>query len=357
MPRKKKKVEEFIEEEDTIEKKSKEVADLIQKSKHLVFFTGAGISTSTGIPDFRGPNGIWSLQEQGIEPEIDTDMLDIFPSFAHMAISALVKNGICKYVISQNCDGLHLKSGIPPTKLSELHGNIYLEKCEKCHKEYFRDFRCDRDNEDDDDHSTGRKCSKDECGGDLMDTIINFGEDLPEDALNKAKKNCDESDLCIVLGSSLTVTPANHLAGGVGEDKRNLVIVNLQVTDYDDVCKVRVFDKIDNFMKKVMTHLKVETEPFILKRRVLLSHKDSFNSLTAIDLDGVPITMWEKIKVGRNVYKEEPFKWKGDQKKTKITLFPFGHYQEPEVKLEYDFEKDKIFELEYSPYSKEWTIN
>lgn len=355
MPRKKKKVEEYIEEEENIEKKEQELSDLIKKANHFIVFSGAGLSTSSGIPDFRGPNGVWTLQESGIEPEIETDMLDVFPSFSHMAISSLVEKGICKYVISQNCDGLHIKSGIKRNKLSELHGNIYLEKCQDCQKEYFRDFRCDRDNEDDNDHSTGRICSNKGCEGKLMDTIINFGEDLPKEDFERAEENCDKTDLCLVLGSSLTVSPANSLVEKVAKDKRKIVIVNLQPTDYDDLCTIRVFAKIDDFMKKVMGHLKLETKPFILTRRISLIHKEGINSLTAIDFDNIPITMWEKVKVGRKIL-TEPFEWKGEKKKQKITLFPFGHYQEPPVSIEHDFSQNTIYKLEYSPYTKEWTI-
>lgn len=87
-----------------------------------------------GIPDFRGPKGVWTLEKQGKEVETEVTFDDAQPTLTHMAILALVQAGRVKHVISQNVDGLHLKSGLPRDKLSELHGNMFMEKCDKCGK-------------------------------------------------------------------------------------------------------------------------------------------------------------------------------------------------------------------------------
>ena len=101
-----------------------------------------------------------------------------------------------KCVISQNCDGLHLRSGLNPTGLAELHGNMNLEICSTCGTKYLRDF----DTEGNGRHYTGRRCDKPTCRGRLKDSIINFGEDLPQDELDKAFDHAEQADLCLVLG-------------------------------------------------------------------------------------------------------------------------------------------------------------
>jgi NAD-dependent histone deacetylase SIR2 len=98
-------------------------------------------------------------------------MLQAVPSKTHMAIVELSRRGILKYCISQNIDGLHRRSGLEPDKIAELHGNTNLEKCNQCKRQYFRDYKCKGDRYNG--HKTGRKC---ECGGDLCDSIIHFGE-------------------------------------------------------------------------------------------------------------------------------------------------------------------------------------
>jgi NAD-dependent SIR2 family protein deacetylase len=103
-----------------------------------------------------------------------------------------------KCLVSQNCDGLHLRSGMDPKCLAELHGNMNLEKCPQCGAKYLRDFDAAIGRYD---HYTGRKCDIPECGGQLQDSIINFGENLPGDELEKALRHAQNADLCLVLGN------------------------------------------------------------------------------------------------------------------------------------------------------------
>ncbi|XP_076897588.1 NAD-dependent protein deacetylase SRT1-like [Bidens hawaiensis] len=152
---------------DKIERLTK----IIRKSKHLVVFTGAGISTSCGIPDFRGPTGIWTLQRGGNAlPEASLPFHRAMPSRTHMALVELERAGILKFVISQNIDGLHLRSGIPREKLSELHGNSFMEKCTSCGNEYFRDFEVESVGL----KVTPRRCSNVDCDAKLKDTVLDW---------------------------------------------------------------------------------------------------------------------------------------------------------------------------------------
>ena len=110
--------------------------------------------------------------------------------------------------------------------MAELHGNTILEKCLKCKKEYLRDFRV-RNAQKVHDHKTGRKCEDPNCKGALADSIINFGENLPEKDINDGFEHSAKADLCIAMGSSLRVTPAANMPETVGKNKKNLVVVNL----------------------------------------------------------------------------------------------------------------------------------
>lgn len=102
------------------------------ESKHVLCHTGAGISTSAGIPDFRGPNGVWTLEKKGLKPDINISFDNAEPTITHRCLKKLTETNHVKYIITQNIDGLHLKSGIPRDSISELHGNMFVEKCNTC---------------------------------------------------------------------------------------------------------------------------------------------------------------------------------------------------------------------------------
>ncbi|KAG0466665.1 hypothetical protein HPP92_018245 [Vanilla planifolia] len=162
---------------DVLHRKIEQLALTIQKSKHLVAFTGAGISTSCGIPDFRGPKGVWTLQKAGKGvPDASVPFHCAAPSLTHMALVELERAGILKFVISQNVDSLHLRSGIPREKLAELHGNSFRELCPSCGAEYLRDFEVETIGM----KLTSRQCSNVDCQAKLRDTVLDWEDALPK---------------------------------------------------------------------------------------------------------------------------------------------------------------------------------
>lgn len=182
---------EYFDSPEELDRKCDLLAQWILSSEHFVAFTGAGISTAAGIPDFRsgfdtvlptGPGAWEKAANKAKVPKdkklVKTTIQKAMPTETHMALVALMEAGLLKFLISQNVDGLHRKSGIAPDMIAELHGNTNLEICTKCNREFLRDFRV-RNAQEVHDHKTGRKCDDSLCGGELMDTIINFNEVRP----------------------------------------------------------------------------------------------------------------------------------------------------------------------------------
>lgn len=150
-------------------------------------FDVSGISTSIGIPDFRGPNGVWTLEKKGEKPQINISFEDAIPSKCHMALKALLASGHIKYIVSQNIDGLHLRSGVQRMHLAELHGNMFVENCNKCRRQYVRSTPAPTVGQ----KPTGGICkggkSARACrGGQLLDNILDWEHDLPERDLEMA---------------------------------------------------------------------------------------------------------------------------------------------------------------------------
>jgi len=249
---------ELFDPPDEVEAKCAALARMLRSASHVVAFTGAGVSTGAGIPDFRsglntvlptGP-GLWELPKVD-RPSILEQCAKATPGRAHRALQRLWAAGVVKHVISQNVDGLHRKSGIPVEALSELHGNIFAERCTRCSTEFERDFStiCPGG-------LTGRSCERAGCAGPLRHSGVGFGDDLPQDILREAWRQCERADLCLVLGSSVTVTPASEMPAWVasrwrGTAGRGLVIVNLQPTPCDGKAELRINGLVDDVLERV----------------------------------------------------------------------------------------------------------
>ncbi|KAH9793753.1 nad-dependent protein deacetylase sirtuin-6 [Citrus sinensis] len=233
---------------------------LQQKSKHLVAFTGAGISTSCGIPDFRGPKGVWTLQREGKGvPDASLPFDRAMPSITHIALVELEKAGILKFVISQNVDSLHLRSGIPREKLAELHGNSFREICPSCGVEYLRDFEIETIGM----KKTPRRCSDVKCGSRLKDTVLDWEDALPPVEMNPAEENCRMADVVLCLGTSLQITPACNLPLKSLRGGGKIVIVNLQQTPKDKKASLVVHAPVDKVIAGVMRHLNLWIPPYV----------------------------------------------------------------------------------------------
>ncbi|KAL2245220.1 UNVERIFIED_CONTAM: NAD-dependent protein deacetylase SRT1 [Sesamum indicum] len=231
-----------------------------EKSKHLVVFTGAGISTSIGIPDFRGPKGIWTLQRQGKAlPEASLPFHRATPSPTHMALVELEKAGLLKFLISQNVDGLHIRSGIPREKLAELHGNSFMELCPSCGAEYMRDFEIETIGL----KETARRCSKAGCCAKLRDTVLDWEDALPRKEMDPAEKHCKMADVVLCLGTSLQITPACNLPLKCLRGGGKIVIVNLQKTPKDKKASLVIHGLVDKVIAGVMNMLNMCIPPFV----------------------------------------------------------------------------------------------
>ena len=222
-----------------LEERVQTLAQWMLEAKHIVVFTGAGISTESGLPDFRGPDGIWTRQEKGLPPK-PRPFSSVKPNAGHLAVVELQNLGKLSFLISQNVDNLHLKSGIRPDLLAELHGNTTKLRCKQCKAQV--------------DKSMGVKTCA--CGGKLVSSVVNFGDPLPQKELNNAFRYSENCDLFIVVGSSLVVTPANDMPRVALKAGARLVIINQGETPFDGQCHLRFEEKIGKVLPPAVTRLK-----------------------------------------------------------------------------------------------------
>ena len=215
------------------------LAHWIFESKRLVVFTGAGISTESGLPDFRGSDGIWTRRDKGLTTET-RDFSAAEPNAGHMAIVELQNLGKLEFLISQNVDNLHLKSGIRPELLAELHGNVTKLRCSQC--EFLMDNFGDR------------ACPL--CAGKLVSSVVNFGQPLPRKDLSDSYAHSRNCDLFLVVGSSLVVYPAADMPAVATESGARLIIINQGETPFDQLAHLRFWEAIAEVLPSAVAQLK-----------------------------------------------------------------------------------------------------
>lgn len=242
----------------------RQLTQLLGECRQVVVFTGAGISTESGIPDFRSPGGVWSRRQPvmfedfleseearraswELKFEFDDSMKDARPNRGHLAIADLVRRGVVSHVVTQNIDGLHQTAGVPDDRVIELHGNATYAHCLDCRARYdLAPIRAafTRD-------GTLPQCLL--CGGIVKTATISFGQSMPEEAMAAAERATLACDLFLVVGSSLVVYPA---AGFPLMAKRNgarLGIINRDPTDLDVAADLVIHHEIGEVMGGLMT--------------------------------------------------------------------------------------------------------
>ena len=222
------------------------VAAWLRDAQQIVVLTGAGISTESGIPDFRGPQGLWTknpdaekaatLQYYVNDPEVrarawqnrlSSGMWDAEPNDAHRALAALEHKAALHTIVTQNVDGLHQAAGSSPDRIVEIHGNVRKVKCLACDWHGPMGPTLDRVRAGE----TDPRCT--ECGGILKSATISFGENLVPDDLQRSQRAASRADVFLALGTSLTVYPAAALPEFALANRARLVIVNAQATPFD----------------------------------------------------------------------------------------------------------------------------
>ncbi|KAK9835969.1 hypothetical protein WJX81_002387 [Elliptochloris bilobata] len=251
---------ELFDTDAELQVKVEQLAELVHACNNIVVFTGAGISTSCGIPDFRGPQGVWTLQRAGKPlPKAKCSFAAAKPSLTHQALLALVRVGKVRYIVSQNVDGLHLRSGVPRAQLAELHGNCFVERCERCRREYARDWELETVSM----KRTGRACVEPGCGGRLRDSALDWDDALPEDELQASEAAADAAGLALCLGTSLLVRPACNLPLRTVRKGGKLAIVNLQKTPKDRRAALVVRARADRVMAALMAALALRIPRYV----------------------------------------------------------------------------------------------
>jgi len=246
-----------------------QLARLIIESKGTVVFTGAGISTESGIPDFRSPGGIWSrydpedftiqkflgssearkaVWKMSVESELLTEAE---PNPAHYAITELYQLGKLGCIVTQNIDNLHQKAGVPENRVLELHGNMRWVVCLSCGKrfpllEVLQSIKTGIEVPD---------CP--DCQGILKPDVVFFGETLPEDTLLEAIRWAQNCDLFIVVGSTITVYPAAYIPTYAREAGARLAIVNLTPTPFDYYATVVIQGEAGEIMPRVLERVRI----------------------------------------------------------------------------------------------------
>ena len=234
---------------------NKQLSQYIKEAKNIVIFTGAGISTESGIPDFRGPQGVWKtntpiyFQDFIGSEEIRKESWkrkfsgqDIIkkakPNIGHLAVAEIINKHESAYLITQNVDNLHQDAGVPDNKITEIHGNATYATCLDCGIRYElkplkKEFL---------EKETAPYC--DSCGGIIKTATISFGQSMPEEGMQIAQRKSLTCDLFITIGTSLVVFPAASFPKLAKDIGANLIIINNEPTDFDPIADLVIHEQI-----------------------------------------------------------------------------------------------------------------
>jgi NAD-dependent deacetylase len=241
-----------------------EAANLIRNFRKILVFTGAGISTESGIPDFRSAGGIWDKYNPSdfylqniissedcrrkyweMSSEYYKVMKNAMPNYAHYSIKRLEDERKLLAIVTQNIDRLHHRAGCNQEKITEIHGTAFLVSCLSCGTIYNRDLVEERM------VKSGKLPLCDRCSGILKPATVSFGQAMPEDKMNESIAYAHQCDLCLVLGSSLVVYPAASIPEIAADNGARLIIINRDVTSLDRKADVVINDSISKTMRSI----------------------------------------------------------------------------------------------------------
>jgi NAD-dependent deacetylase len=248
-----------------IETGRRRLAQLIESARIILPFTGAGISTESGIPDFRSPGGIWTkfrpipfdefLSSQEMRDEswrrrfaLEEKFAAAKPGRGHRAIASLYRAGKAPAVVTQNIDNLHQASGIDTDDVIELHGNTTYARCLQCEQRYELAWVQARFAASD---GRAPDCA---CGGHIKTATISFGQPMPDAALRRAEELTRNCDLFLAIGSSLVVWPAAGMPLLAKRAGAPLVIINREPTEFDAVADLVVREDIGSALEPFIAH-------------------------------------------------------------------------------------------------------
>lgn len=238
-------------EESDFDTKIENFKRMIDESNKIVFFGGAGVSTESGIPDFRSADGLYNQHDinfDGMEPEYllsrdclrdktkmfyefyrqKLDCRNIEPNIAHKYLVKLEKQGKLSAIVTQNIDGLHQKAGSSQEKVLEIHGTTYKNYCIRCNKEYDKDYIFESK------EPIPMCCSRTSL---IRPAVTLYGEQLPEETVNKAVQAIKDCDLLIIAGTSLSVHPAASFVNYTNQNA-SIVLINRDKTMFDEYCDI-----------------------------------------------------------------------------------------------------------------------
>ena len=248
-----------------MQEKIAQIATKIKEGGNNVVFTGAGISTESGIPDYRSQGGIWDkfrpvyfdefMSSKAARTEYWQRWVDLYqgiavaqPNPAHLALAKLHEIGLLRAVITQNVDGLHQESGLPDEKIIELHGNTCRIRCMSCQKISPIDEVQQR-------LTTGDPAPECECGGFLKPDTISFGQAMPAAEVEKSVTLSRECDFFLIVGSTLLVQPAAQMPVYAKNNGAFLAIINLSETPCDDICDVLIREKAGDVLQQIINEV------------------------------------------------------------------------------------------------------
>lgn len=245
------------------------IAEWITEARAIVVLTGAGISTESGIPDFRGPQGVWTknpaaektatlqyyvsdpdVRRQAWRNRVSSEMWRAEPNAGHRALADLEQVGALHVLVTQNVDGLHQAAGSSPERIVEIHGTVHEAKCLECGWRGPMGPVLDRVRAGEEDPLC------EECGGMLKSATISFGENLVPEDLARAQAAAERADLFLAAGTSLGVYPAAALPEIALASGARLVVLNGEPTPFDDVAGIVCRDRLGELLPEIVGRLR-----------------------------------------------------------------------------------------------------